>query len=602
MGSHSIETIASEWLRLFISDLTSSNLHGILSLEHSFMDDSYWRDLLAFTPDYRTLYTRHHIQQCLSGGVAIVRPTHFRIMQDVRVRHAGNKSLVQGIVQFRTVIAECTGIFTLVQTGGGVWKAWSFVTVMDRLRGVTERHKIGNLSLNRPFERRDVMEYGVVVLGAGQCGLAVAARFENIGIPTLVVEKSTAVGDTWRSRYKTLETNTPRAFNALPFLPFPESLGEYISCVGVADHLDDYHKALGLHLLTSAHATTSYDTLTKKWKILILQPDQPPIIVISSHLVVATGVGTLKGQVPFVPSIPGKASFLGICMHTSEYSHSCIAEGQNAIVIGAGCSGHDIAQDLATKGSKVTLVQRSPTAIVSREAMGRSFRGTLLIYHPHAIDLVTGYFEPDILPIDTADRLYISLPYKALQSFQHEITSTNSNIDKELRDSLTNCGYLLPGPNDNFLDRLVIRRGGYYIDRGCVKLITSGKIVVMAGIDISHMCPSGLVFADGTRVTADLIVFATGFNSTTIKDVAQNLLGPKIAESVNDLGAWDQDWEFAGIWRPSGHQGLWFAEGDLFTARFYSQLLALQIKAREMGLVTPHGDSYHSFPSVAQIQ
>jgi len=64
---------------------------------------------------------------------------------------------------------------------------------------------------------------------------------------------------------------------------------------------------------------------------------------------------------------------------------------------------------------------------------------------------------------------------------------------------------------------------------------------------------------------------------------------------VNDLGAWDEDWEFAGIWRPSGHQGLWFAEGDLFAARFYSQLLALQIKAREMGLLTPSGDGY--FPS-----
>jgi len=78
-------------------------------------------------------------------------------------------------------------------------------------------------------------------------------------------------------------------------------------------------------------------------------------------------------------------------MHTSEYSYSCIAEGQNAIVIGAGCSGHDIAQDLATKGSKVTLVQRSPTAVVSREAMGRSFRGTPLSFtNQHTIDLCIG--------------------------------------------------------------------------------------------------------------------------------------------------------------------------------------------------------------------
>ena len=39
-------------------------------------------------------------------------------------------------------------------------------------------------------------------------------------------------------------------------------------------------------------------------------------------------------------------------------------------------------------------------------------------------------------------------------------------------------------------------------------------------------------------------------------------------------------------------KGLWFAEGDLFAARFYSQFLALQIKAREMGLVGPDQSSY----------
>ena len=39
-------------------------------------------------------------------------------------------------------------------------------------------------------------------------------------------------------------------------------------------------------------------------------------------------------------------------------------------------------------------------------------------------------------------------------------------------------------------------------------------------------------------------------------------------------------------------KGLWFAEGDLFAARFYSQFLALQIKAREMGLVGADQSSY----------
>ena len=64
-------------------------------------------------------------------------------------------------------------------------------------------------------------------------------------------------------------------------------------------------------------------------------------------------------------------------MHSSEYSYVCIAEGKNAIVVGAGCSGHDIAQDLATGGSKVTFVQHFSTAIVSRETVRSSIGGTM---------------------------------------------------------------------------------------------------------------------------------------------------------------------------------------------------------------------------------
>lgn len=118
-------------------------------------------------------------------------------------------------------------------------------------------------------------------------------------------------------------------------------------------------------------------------------------------------------------------------MHSSEYLYPCIAKGQNAIVVGAGCSGHDIAQDLTTKGARVTLVQRSPTAVVSRKAMARSFRGTpLSSTNQHPIDHLAGYFAPDILPIDVADRFYLSIPFKATMSSKNEITSTNSDIDK----------------------------------------------------------------------------------------------------------------------------------------------------------------------------
>jgi len=42
-------------------------------------------------------------------------------------------------------------------------------------------------------------------------------------------------------------------------------------------------------------------------------------------------------------------------------------------------------------------------------------------------------------------------------------------------------------------------------------LLTSKQITVKSGHEISHFSPTGLVFDDGSRVMADLVIFATGY-------------------------------------------------------------------------------------------
>ncbi|KAG2072258.1 putative dimethylaniline monooxygenase (N-oxide-forming) [Suillus decipiens] len=570
----SAEAISSVWLSAFICDLSSPSL----TLKRSFTNDSYWRDLLAFTPDFRTLHTLPKIQQFFSVPVAVARPSQFRLLPCVRHRRISpTKTFIQGIVQFHTVIAQCTGVFTLTQSEDSSWKAWSFVTTMDQLCGVVDRFRV-HTPLCRPAEWNTTMEYTAVVVGAGQCGLSVAARLENLGISTLVLEKSTAIGNNWRSRYESLETNTPRAYNHLPFVTFPEGCGKYIPCRDVADYLENYQKTLGLHVLTSACiSAASYDASSSTWKLSISLLEQVSIVVTARHLIGATGVGTTGGTLPFMPSIPGKNSFLGSMIHSSEYKSSSCIGARKVVVVGAGCSAHDIAQDMANHGSQTVLVQRSPTAVVSRQTIDR---------------LLTGYVGQNVPPTEIADRFYTALPLSTLRNSKHDTMEIHAHIDQDLRENLARRGYLLPNPEDNFLHRLSVRRGGFYIDRGCAKLITSGKITVKSGHEISHFFPSGLVFDDGSRVMADLVIFATGYSKTTIKEVAENLFGPQVADAVHDLGGWDSDCELAGVWRPTGHDGLWFAEGDLFAARFYSRFLALQIMAREMGLLSPDQKTY----------
>ncbi|KAG1815833.1 hypothetical protein EV424DRAFT_1627835 [Suillus variegatus] len=535
----SAEAISSAWLAAFVSDISDPSF----TLKRSLMNDSYWRDLLAFTPDFRTLHSLPKIKHFFSVPVALARPSQFRLLPGVRHRRISpTKTFIQGIIQFHTVIAQCTAVFTLTQTEDSSWKAWSFVTMMDRLSSVVDRFD-GHTPLCRPAEWNTAMEYTAVVVGAGQCGLSVAARLENLGISTLVLERSGRIGNSWRSRYDSLETNTPKAFSHLPFVDFPEGSGTYIPCGDVADYLENYQRTLGLHVT---------------WTLSVSLSGQASITVTARYVIVAIGGGTMGGALPFTPPIPGKTSFLGSVIHSSEYKSSSCVGAQKVVVVGAACSAHDIAQDMANHGSQTVLVQRSPTAVVSRQTINSLF---------------SVYVGQDVPPTEIADRFYVALPLSALQDSQYNAMEMHAHIDQDLRENLSRHGYLLPGPEDNFFHRLSIRRGGYYIDRGCAKLITSGKITVKSGHEISHFSPSG-------------------YSKTTIKQVAGNLFGPQVADTVHDLGGLDSDYEFAGIWRPTGHNGLWFAEGDLFAARFYSQFLSLQIMAREMGLLGPDQRTY----------
>ena len=71
----------------------------------------------------------------------------------------------------------------------------------------------------------------LVSVGAGQTGLQVAARFKQMNIRTIVVERNERVGDNWRKRYPTLSLNTPRTHHTreLEFLHRKHHGGSYMN-------------------------------------------------------------------------------------------------------------------------------------------------------------------------------------------------------------------------------------------------------------------------------------------------------------------------------------------------------------------------------------
>ena len=139
-----------------------------------------------------------------------------------------------------------------------------------------------------------------------------------------------------------------------------------------------------------------------------------------------------------------------------------------------------------------------------------------------------------------------------------------------------------------------LRRGsGYYIDIGASQLIIDGKIKLAAG-QVEEILPDGVRLDNGRVIPADVIVYATGYSS--MNGFVEDLCGKEMAEKVGkvwglgsnttkDPGPWEG--EQRNMWKPTQQEALWFHGGNLHQSRHYSQFLALQLKARQVGIPTP---------------
>jgi putative flavoprotein involved in K+ transport len=256
--------------------------------------------------------------------------------------------------------------------------------------------------------------------------------------------------------------------------------------------------------------------------------------------------------------------------HSGRYGSGLDWQGKRARVIGTGTSGHDVAQDLAVSGAaSVTLVQRSPTLVVSlKEAQA-----------PYAL------YDEEI-PFEDKDLLAVSSPFPVYRRAHQMITEKNRIADKAMLDGLERHGFRLTSGEDGSGWQIMYqsRGGGYYFDAGCSEMIVDGRIGLVQYDDIERFGPDGAVMKDGSTLPADLIVLATGYEGQAAS--ARRILGDAVGDRIGKVWGFDEEGELHGMWRPTGQKGVWFHAGGLAQCRIFSKVLALQIKARELGMVS----------------
>jgi cation diffusion facilitator CzcD-associated flavoprotein CzcO len=395
-----------------------------------------------------------------------------------------------------------------------------------------------------------------------------------LNIPSLMIDSNERVGDNWRKRYHQLVLHDPVWYDHMPYVEFPPHWPVFTPKDKLAEFFEAYVNLLELNAWTSTTLkSSSWDEEKKVWTVTLERKKSDGSIATRTlhprHIIQATGHSGKKN----FPTIKGMQDFKGdrLC-HSSEFPGAAPnAKGKKAIVVGCCNSGHDIAQDFREKGYDVTIVQRSTTCVISSAAITE-------------IGL-KGLYDEDSPPVEDADLIQHGCPASVFKAQQIKLTKVQNEFDRETLDGLRKAGFGLDsGPNDaGLLMKYYQRGGGYYIDVGASQLIIDGKIKVKQGQEISQILPNGIEFADGTQLPADEIVFATGYQN--MRSQARLIFGDEVADRVGDIWGLNDEGEFRSIWQRTGHPGFWFMGGNLALSRYYSRILALQIKALEEGIL-----------------
>ncbi len=191
------------------------------------------------------------------------------------------------------------------------------------------------------------IQIDTLVVGAGQAGVAMSEHLGKLGVPHLVVERK-RIAEAWRTaRWDSLVANGPAWHDRFPGMEFPDlDPDAFASKEQVAEYFEAYARKINAPIRTGVEVQNVQRNAARPGFTV-----QTSIGVIEvRHLVVATG----PFQCPVIPPIAGEIT--GVTqIHSAQYRNpGQLADGA-VLVVGAGSSGVQIADELQRAGKQVYL-------------------------------------------------------------------------------------------------------------------------------------------------------------------------------------------------------------------------------------------------------
>jgi putative flavoprotein involved in K+ transport len=306
--------------------------------------------------------------------------------------------------------------------------------------------------------------YEIAVVGAGSAGLATAALLQEGGLRPLVLEAGPEPGAAWRERYDRLHLHTPRLLSGLPGLRIPRRYGRWVARDDLIEYLHDYTAVHDIDLRVDCKV----ERLAPSWTLHTSDGE-----IHADHVVVATGYN----GAPFVPAWPGRESFTGELVHSSQYRSPASYRGKDVLVVGAGNSGAEIAHDVVDGGAaRSRLSVRTPPQIVRRATLGvpaQLLGMAIRKLPPHWVDPFTMWQRKVAIPDLTAQGL--------------------------------------PRPRHGVRTAFLSTGTTPILDVGIVDAVRRGRVEIVAAVE--DFDGADVLLADGSRIAPDVVIAATGFRA-----------------------------------------------------------------------------------------
>ncbi len=316
------------------------------------------------------------------------------------------------------------------------------------------------------------------IIGAGASGLTAAQALATKGIDFDWFELGSTVGGNWRydndngrsSAYRSLHINTSRSAMQYAAFPMSDSLPDYASHWQVADYFDSFVDHFGLReRITFDTEVIAVEPVAGRWRVTTRHRAEGSVPVVSAYDDVLVCNGHHWDARWPEPAFPGADDFPGLQLHAHDYRTPDVFEGRTVVVLGIGNSATDISVEASRVARATYLSMRRGAHIVPKYLFGMPtdrFTSSPLARGPHSF---RKRGMKAVLRLAVGKMTDYGLPEP-----DHDVLDAHPTV------------------SDDLLGRL-----GH------------GAITVKPGID--RFETAEVVFADGSRVAADVVVYCTGY-------------------------------------------------------------------------------------------